>query len=97
MTFNPYRVPSVDAEARTEAIRIVDQRHGYTMEFAPDPLAHSQEYEEEERKLFDPARREPICEHCVAIMNIEREHMGLEPWEVFSDSYGTVEDIADTY
>jgi hypothetical protein len=30
-------------------------------------------------------------------MNIEREHMGLEPWEVFSDSYGTVEDIADTY
>lgn len=34
-----------------EAVRIVDQRHGYAIEFAPDPDAHRAEYVNEYRRL----------------------------------------------
>jgi hypothetical protein len=34
-----------------EAVRIVDGRHNYTVEFAPDPDAHRAEYDAEYRRL----------------------------------------------
>lgn len=37
---------------RHEAVRLVDQRHGYTVEFAPDPDKHRAEYDAEEAKLL---------------------------------------------
>lgn len=47
---------SRDADAssnrvRDEAVRAVDARHGYTVEYAPDPEAHRAEYDEEERRV----------------------------------------------
>ena len=41
----------MDVSARDEAIRRVDQRHGYTVEFAPDPDAHRAEYDAEEEAI----------------------------------------------
>jgi len=38
-------------DARDEAVRIVDQRHGYTVEASPDPDAHRAEYDDEEARL----------------------------------------------
>jgi regulator of replication initiation timing len=38
---------------RDEAVANVDQRHGFTYEFAPNPEAHRAEYGGEERRLRD--------------------------------------------
>src|SRR5262249_49224357 len=40
------------ARAREEAIRVVDGRHGYSIEFAADPAAHDQEWRAEEERLL---------------------------------------------
>lgn len=40
-----------DGKLRDEAVRIVDQRHGYTCEFAPSPAAHMAEYDAELHRL----------------------------------------------
>ena len=34
-----------------EAVRIVDGRHGYTVEYAPDPDSHRAEYDAEYQRL----------------------------------------------
>jgi hypothetical protein len=41
-----------------KAVEIVDGRHGYTVEFAPNPAAHRAEYDAEYRRL----RREEMKE-----------------------------------
>jgi hypothetical protein len=48
--------PAAPNSVRDEAVRIVDQRHGYTVEHAPDPEAHRAEYDEEERRRSIPNR-----------------------------------------
>lgn len=39
------------SDLRAQAVENVDRRHGYTMEFAPSPVQHRLEYDEEERRL----------------------------------------------
>lgn len=47
--------------ARDAAVRIVDARHGYTVEHSPHPEIHRREYEREERRLMIIAlRREDL-------------------------------------
>jgi hypothetical protein len=41
----PHAIPN---SVRDEAVRIVDTRHGYTAEHAPDPESHRAEYDAEE-------------------------------------------------
>lgn len=41
---------------REQAVATVDRRHGYTMEFAPNPGQHALEYDEEEERLIAEAR-----------------------------------------
>jgi hypothetical protein len=41
-----------DGEIRSEAVRIVDERHGWTYEFSNQPNCHLIEYDEEERRLL---------------------------------------------
>lgn len=55
-------VAAMNREARDEAVRIVDARHGYTVEQAPNPDAHREEYDREEARL---AAGEP-CPDCGA-------------------------------
>lgn len=38
---------------REEAVRCVDARNGCAIEFAWDPSAHQQEYDEEEQRLTE--------------------------------------------
>jgi len=40
------------ARAREEAIRVVDGRHGDSIELASDPAAHEQEWRAEEERLL---------------------------------------------
>lgn len=40
---------------RERAVREIDARHGYTMEFSSSPEAHAAEYDERERELRDPS------------------------------------------
>jgi hypothetical protein len=52
---------------RERAVENVDQRHGYTMEFAPSPVQHKLEYDEEEQKLRKQAADDPglvMCGHA---------------------------------
>jgi hypothetical protein len=44
-------------DLRDRAVEIVDVRHGFTAEFAPDPDAHRAEYDETERLLYGGDRR----------------------------------------
>lgn len=46
---------------RDLAVERVDGRHGFTMEFAPNPYAHKLEYDDEERALAEWADPEPIA------------------------------------
>lgn len=46
-----------EGELRSEAVRIVDERHGYTYEFSNAPQMHLAEYDEEEQRLRE--QREP--------------------------------------
>lgn len=57
---------------RDLAVMRVDQRHGFTMEFAPDPLAHRWEYDAEELLLNEWTDPEPI-ERVVT----RHEHAGV--------------------
>jgi hypothetical protein len=41
---------------RDQAVTSVDQSHGYTMEFAPSPSQHRDEYDSEEERLLDRVR-----------------------------------------
>ncbi len=49
-------------------MRIVDQRHGYTVEFAPDPHCHRDEYDAAEAILArNPASSDDrVCESLQA-------------------------------
>lgn len=47
-----YRDDATRARAREEAIRLVDGRRGYSIEFAPDSAAHEQEWRAEEERLL---------------------------------------------
>lgn len=38
--------------AREEAIRVVDGRRGYSIEYSTDPAAHQLDYEEEEARIL---------------------------------------------
>lgn len=40
-----------EGELRSEAVRIVDERHGFTYEFSNTPQMHLAEYDEEEQRL----------------------------------------------
>jgi hypothetical protein len=46
------RVDHLRIEVRQQAINSVDQRHGYTMEHAPDPIQHMLEYDKVEIELL---------------------------------------------
>jgi hypothetical protein len=40
-----------EIDLRAQAVQLVDGRHGYTMEFAACPQAHSDDYDIEEQRL----------------------------------------------
>lgn len=44
---------------RDEAVRRVDERHGFTMEFAPSPSQHKAEYDLEEEAIRDAIAAAP--------------------------------------
>lgn len=46
------------ARAREEAIRVVDGRRGYTIEFASDPAAHALDYDQEADQILAAWDRE---------------------------------------
>jgi hypothetical protein len=48
---------------RDEAVRRVDQRHGYTVEFASDPEEHRAEYDDEEARLKQGSEGEGARRH----------------------------------
>lgn len=58
------------SEYRDQAVRNVDKRHGYTAEHSPDPVAHREEYDAEEKHLRDPDTVERwtvyLCGNCGA-------------------------------
>lgn len=57
---------SLREQIRDKAVETVDRRHGYTMEFAPHPLTHKREYDEEEQKLLVAVADDPgliLCGH----------------------------------
>jgi hypothetical protein len=45
---------------REQAVAAVDRRHGFTMEFAPDPRQHALEYDEEEARLIAEVRSRSV-------------------------------------
>lgn len=47
-----YHDAATRTRAREEAIRTVDGRHGYSIEFAADPAAHEQDWRAEEERLL---------------------------------------------
>jgi hypothetical protein len=51
-------MPYMRYQTWDKAVEIVDGRHGYAIEFAPDPDAHRAEYDAEYRRL----RREEIAD-----------------------------------
>jgi hypothetical protein len=51
---------------RDQAVDNIDQRHGYTMEFAPHQRSHRDEYDAEEARLAAELSEDPgalICSH----------------------------------
>lgn len=42
---------SIEGDIRSEAVRLVDERHGFTYEFSNAPYNHLLEYDEEEARL----------------------------------------------
>jgi len=47
-----YHDAATRARAREEAVRLVDGRLGYTLEFSADPAAHRLDYDEEEARIL---------------------------------------------
>jgi hypothetical protein len=47
-----------DDDIRDLAVARVDGRHGYTVEFAPDPETHRAEYDDEEARIRHERRAE---------------------------------------
>jgi hypothetical protein len=52
-----------DEEIREQAVRNVDARHGYTVEFSIDPRAHRDEYDAEEERLRDERLQARMRDH----------------------------------
>lgn len=57
---------TLDDRIREVAVARVDRRHGYTMEFAPSPIQHRMEYDEEEATIRAQVADDPglvLCSH----------------------------------
>ena len=53
----------MNEDVRDEAVRIVDARHGFTAEFAPDPQAHRDEYDAEEERIREERVQRRMRQH----------------------------------
>lgn len=53
-----YHDVATRAQAREQAIRVVDGRRGYSLEFASDPAAHQLDYDEEQARILDDIARQ---------------------------------------
>lgn len=56
------RVDTKGDQVRDRAVEIVDRKYGYTMEFAPSPAAHREEYASEEARLRHPRMATQLAE-----------------------------------